>query len=191
MAAAAAASSPPPRPTVAVFGASWAAPDSSLYTLSVDLGAALAAAGFDVISGGYLGTMEGVSRGATASGGSATGVLVPSLFPGRDARGNDFLTRRVDAPSLLARIDTILAEAPRLLVALPGTLGTATEIFCAWNNAMLCQLRGATPPKIICFREPWEVVLTCVLTGLKLGDDVAKYIVYVDSAEECVRELLK
>lgn len=180
-----------PRPTVAVFGASWAAPGSPLYSMSVDLGSALAAAGCDVISGGYLGTMEGVSRGAAAGGGSATGVLVPNLFPGRDARGNDYLTRRIDAPSLLVRIDTILNEAPKFLIALPGTLGTATEIFCAWNNAMLCPLRGATPPRILCFRDPWEKVLSGVLAGLSLGDDVAKYIVYVDNVEECVRELLK
>jgi uncharacterized protein (TIGR00725 family) len=90
---------PPPRPLVAVFGASWAKPDSELYHTSVELGRALAREGFDIVSGGYLGTMEGVSSGACESGiASATGVLVPSLFPARESNGNEFLTHRVDTP---------------------------------------------------------------------------------------------
>ena len=139
--AAAPAAPPAPRATVAVFGASWATPSTPLYDLSVSLGEALADITCDVISGGYGGTMEGVSLGATRRGARATGVLVPSLVPDRDAAGNAHLTARVDAPTLLTRIDAMLAAAPRFIVALPGTLGTLAELCAAWNTATLCPLR--------------------------------------------------
>ena len=174
---------------VAVFGASWATPSTPLYDLSIALGEALAAAEFHVISGGYGGTMEGVSLGATRAGGSAHGVLVPSLFPSRAATGNPYLTSREDAPSLLARIDAMLAAAPALLVALPGTLGTLTEIMCAWGNATLCPLRGARAPLIVCWRKPWLPVLDAAVAGLALPAEVARCITYVDSVVECVAVL--
>lgn len=183
------AAAAPARDTVAVFGASWATPESALYATSVALGAALAAAGYDVVSGGYSGTMEGVSRGAAGAGAAATGVLVPSLFPARDAAGNAFLTARVDAPSLLARIDVMLAAAPRRIIALPGTLGTLTEIYAAWNNAMLCPLRGAAPPRIVVWRTPWEGVLRGAGAALGLPAETMGCVVFVDSVEEAVAAL--
>ena len=175
---------------VAVFGASWAAPGSALFNESVALGSALASAGFDVVSGGYGGTMEGVSAGAAGGGARATGVLVPSLFPARDARGNAHLTHVVAAPTLLARIDAMFSAAPRFSVALPGTLGTLTELLCAWNTATLAPLRGAPPPTIVAWRAPWEVVLGAASDELGLPADVRAAVVFVDTVEEAVATLV-
>jgi len=186
---AAAAAAAPSRETVAVFGASWAQPGSVLYATSEALGRALAAAGFDVISGGYGGTMEGVSAGAAAGGAHATGVLVPSLFPARDARGNAHLTARVDAPTLLSRIDMMLTAAPRCIVALPGTVGTLTELLCAWNTATLCALRGAPPPRIVAWRAPWAAALGGAADALELPADQRGMVVFVDSVDEAVAAL--
>ena len=178
-----------PRPNVAVFGASWAQPDSALYALSVELGKALAEGGYDVVSGGYLGTMEGVSKGAAGAGGSATGVLVPTLFPARGAEGNAFLTSRVEAPSLLARIDAITRLCPRFYIALPGTLGTLAEICTAWNIAALAPVGGYAPFRVVCWRAPWEKVLAGACEGLALPAEHRVCLVFVDSVAEALAAL--
>jgi uncharacterized protein (TIGR00725 family) len=175
---------------VAVFGASWATRDSELYALSVKLGTMLAASGFNVVSGGYGGVMEAVSAGAASSSDArVVGVLVPSLFPDRISSGNEFLRERVDAPTLLSRIDTMLCMAPDFIIALPGTLGTLTELLCAWNNAALCSLRGARAPVIIAWRQPWESILTDTAVRLSFPAEQIKLIVFVDGCDEAIAAL--
>jgi uncharacterized protein (TIGR00725 family) len=61
---------------VAVFGGHAPAPGSADYEMARELGRRLAEAGFIVMSGGYGGTMEAVSRGAREAGGLAIGVTV-------------------------------------------------------------------------------------------------------------------
>lgn len=174
------------RETVCVFGASWAQADTPLYAEGVALGAALAAAGFDVVTGGYGGLMEAVSKGASEGGGGATGVLVPSLFPQRAASGNPFLTARVDAPTLLTRIDVMLHRAPRLLVAMPGTLGTLTELMAAWNVALLAPIGGYEAATLVAWREPWQRIIATVGEDLKLTQEQLALVVFVDGVEGCV-----
>lgn len=89
---------------ICVFGASWCKPGDSLYLESEALGAAIAKAGFDLINGGYMGSMEGSAKGHKSAGTaqSAEGVIVPTLFKSRD-RGNPFLSKVTHASSLLRR----------------------------------------------------------------------------------------
>jgi uncharacterized protein (TIGR00730 family) len=178
-----------PRETVCVFGASWALPDSALYAEGVALGAALASSGFDVVTGGYGGLMEAVSKGAAEAGGAAIGVLVPSLFPQRAVDGNPYLTARVDAPTLLTRIDAMLARAPRLLVALPGTLGTLTELMAAWNVALLAPVGGYEPATLVAWRKPWEGIVGNVCSELRLTEQQRGLIVFVDGVAGCLEAL--
>ena len=94
-----------------VFGASWCVDGSELYSLSVTLGTSIAAAGFKLVNGGYGGTMEGTARGAAAVPGSVReGVIVPTLFPQRSGRGNEFLTEVTHTASLLERIQAMVAQ---------------------------------------------------------------------------------
>ena len=174
------------REVVCVFGASWAQPDTPLYAEGVSLGAALAAAGFDVCTGGYGGLMEAVSKGSAQAGGGAVGVLVPSLFPQRAASGNPYLTESVNAPSLLTRIDAMLQRAPRLLVALPGTLGTLTELMAAWNVALLAPIGGYEAATLIAWRQPWERIIRSVGEDLNLTPEQRACVVFVDSVEDCL-----
>ena len=184
--ASAAAPPSPPRECVAVFGAAWAKPDSALYATSVALGRALAAAGFDVVNGGYEGTMAGVSEGAVAGGGGAVGVVVPTLFAFRGAGANRHVTATVETPSLLTRIDAMLARAPRLVVCLPGTLGTLTELCCAMNTALLHGLAGREVPRVFAWRAPWQSVVEHAGEALGLDAATRALVTYVDGVEEVV-----
>jgi uncharacterized protein (TIGR00725 family) len=182
-----ASSVPAPRRNVVVFGASWAQPGTPLYDASTALGCALATAGFGIVSGGYGGTMEGVSKGAREGGGEAIGVLVPNLFPDRMAEGNAHLSQQVNTPSLLSRIDAMLGlSQPRLIVALPGTLGTLTEICAAWNLAALAPVGGYAPFRVIAWRKPWEALLLACCDQLALAPEQRALLVFVDSVEEAL-----
>ena len=86
-------------------------------------------AGAAVMSGGYGGVMDAVSRGAREAGGTAIGVTV-AIPPGRTP--TSALTREIRTPDLLARLRTLVYE-PAGFVVLESSLGTLTEMFLAWT----------------------------------------------------------
>ena len=57
------------RKRITVFGGSQPKPGDEDYQQALRLGALLGSAGFTVLTGGYVGTMEAVSRGAAENGG--------------------------------------------------------------------------------------------------------------------------
>jgi uncharacterized protein (TIGR00725 family) len=58
------------RVKISVFGSSTCDTNSELYAMAQNLGFELARNGFDVMTGGYSGTMEGVSKGASSHSGT-------------------------------------------------------------------------------------------------------------------------
>src|SRR5271167_713304 len=70
---------------ITVFGSSRPEDGHADYLEAVELGRALALAGFAVCTGGYGGVMEGVSRGARESGGQVLAVT-SSFFRSRPNR---------------------------------------------------------------------------------------------------------
>src|ERR1700712_142611 len=65
---------------VSVFGSARTHPDSPEYAVGVALGAALARAGYAVITGGGPGAMESVNRGASEAGGLSIGLGIELPF---------------------------------------------------------------------------------------------------------------
>ena len=182
----------PPSRAVAVFGASWAQDGDALYTESVSLGAALSASGFDVVTGGYGGTMEGVSRGASEARAESLreGVLCSSLFPYRPlqgAVGNAYLTHTTDECDLLSRIRT-MTKRTRIFVVMRGTLGTLTELCCVWNMAALARAAGQEPLLVLVYRQPWEAALNALGAALAIPSAHADTLKWVDCAADVVRE---
>ena len=54
---------------IVIFGSSSCTPDSAEYITAFELGRALALCAISVVTGGYSGTMEAVSSGASQVGG--------------------------------------------------------------------------------------------------------------------------
>src|ERR1700675_2892056 len=77
---------------ITVFGSSRPQEGHADYAEAVDLGSALASAGFTVCTGGYGGVMEGVSRGAREAGGRVLAVT-SSFFRSRANRWVEEETR--------------------------------------------------------------------------------------------------
>lgn len=178
--------------SVTVFGASRAQPGDDLYALSEALGAALAERGYGILSGGYKGCMEGVSKGAAAGGAQhIEGVITASAFPDRGDHGNEYLTHTTRTSSLQDRF-VKLSLGVDAYVALPGTMGTLTELVMAWNCVTVNGNFGKQPFRpIIAWRQPWEASLKAAIAPL--GDGVSEEdwsrLTFVDSVEECVAAL--
>jgi len=113
-----------------VFGSSEPAPGSGSYELARQVGALLARAGLDVITGGYGGVMEGASRGAVETGGSAVGVTTRALAAVRVAP-NPYLTKRVDTEDLFDRTRELISRSAGYII-LPGKAGTLAELAFLW-----------------------------------------------------------
>ena len=121
--------------TITVFGSSRPEEGHADYTEAVELGRALAAAGFAVCTGGYGGVMEGVSRGAREAGGRVLAVT-SSFFKSR-------ANRWVEKETPMATWQERLFELVRLgdgYVACKGGTGTLVELAVVWEmlnkNAM-------------------------------------------------------
>ena len=90
-------------PAVAVFGSSQSDPDSRNWAEAEQVGRRLGEAGFAVITGGYGGTMEAVSKGASEASGHVIGVTAPPLFPGRHG-ANAYVAELIETEGLAKRI---------------------------------------------------------------------------------------
>jgi uncharacterized protein (TIGR00725 family) len=128
---------------VGVMGGAVVSPD--VEKLAEELGAALARAGYVVLTGGRpVGVMAAASRAAHRAGGLVVGVL-----PGADAEGC--------APGVDIAIATSLGDGRNLLnvlssdvlIALPGGAGTLSEIALAVKNQRPLVLLATDPGPVV------------------------------------------
>lgn len=140
--------------TVAVFGSSAAGAGDGIHEAGMELGRLLAAAGMTVATGGYGGTMEAVSQGASEGGGRVIGVTAPELFPDRPA-ANAFVSDERHASTIATRICG-LVDAADAFVVLPGSLGTATELMVAWNDVFVTAGAGRAVKPLVLLTSYWR-----------------------------------
>jgi hypothetical protein len=166
---------------VAVFGSSRTEPHSTDWEEAQRAGDRLARAGFDVVTGGYGGTMEAVSKGAAGAGGHVIGVTAPSLFRDR-SEANPYVQELVEGSSLAMRIGTMMQRSVATL-ALPGSIGTAAELVIAWNTNHVLRQDGGTPVPAAAVGPAWRAV------GRALVDAVGAFegdIYWADTVDEGV-----
>lgn len=159
-------------PTVAVFGSSQTRPGSPAWAVAESVGRLLAAGGIDVATGGYGGTMEAVSQGAAAAGGSVIGVTCDALFPYRSG-ANLHVTIRDDQPSLAARLGRLI-EATDGAIVLPGSLGTVTELLVAWNRRYVASYLDNRGWPLIAVEDPWGGIVSHLATVLGAPADLVE-----------------
>jgi uncharacterized protein (TIGR00725 family) len=113
---------------ITVFGSSRPEEGHTDFAEALELGRALASAGFAVCTGGYGGVMEGVSRGAREAGGRVLAVT-SSSFRSR-------VNRWVDEETRMGTWQERLFELVRLgdgYVACKGGTGTLVELAVVWE----------------------------------------------------------
>ena len=117
---------------ITVFGGAQPKEGSSGYEEARELGSLLAQRGHTVLTGGYMGTMEAVSRGASDAGGHVIGVTCEDIEAWRKTSANPWVKEERRKKSLIERLQA-LVEGCDAAIALAGGAGTLTEISLLWN----------------------------------------------------------
>lgn len=146
--------------TIVVFGGSN--PDSHDYDQALKLGRLLGSRGWTVVTGGYIGTMEAVSRGAAEQGGHVVGVTCDEIERFRPVGPNPWVQEERRYSTLFERLQEMVT-AGDAAIALPGGAGTLTEICLLWNHLLIGAL---TPRPLILVGSGWQTVMTTFFTVL-------------------------
>lgn len=117
---------------VSIFGGSQPKEGSEAYAEAQELGRLLAENGHIVLTGGYIGVMEAVSRGAREAGGHVIGVTCEDIEAWRPIKANSWVMEEIRKKTLVERLHTLIHECDAAL-AMPGGAGTLTEISLLWN----------------------------------------------------------
>ena len=167
---------------VTVFGSARLGESTSEYRDAVRLGRKLAGAGHTVMSGGYGGLMEAVSRGAHEAGGDVIGITMAAWVS--RLKANQYVSQERAAKTLFARIqDLIEADC---LVALSGGAGTLGEVALAWNLQQM-DLMPKTP--VILVGPVWEAMLDAFRSHLVVNDRDLAMLTWVSSVDDVMAKL--
>jgi uncharacterized protein (TIGR00730 family) len=149
---------------VSVFGSSQPKPGEHTYTEALALGRLLAERGHVVLTGGYIGTMEAISRGACEAGGHVIGVTCEDIERWRAVGPNPWVKEEWRHKTLIERLQA-LVEGCDAALALPGGPGTLTEISLTWNLMIIGSLRRRP---LILIGDGWQTVIDQVFRSLDL-----------------------
>ncbi|MEJ5241814.1 MAG: LOG family protein [Anaerolineales bacterium] len=137
---------------VSVFGGSQPVEGDPAYAQAYALGYGLARQGHTVLTGGYIGTMEAVSRGAAEAGGHVIGVTCAEIERWRPVGPNRWVKEEWRCETLIERLQRII-RASQAWIALPGGPGTLTEIALTWNLMII----GSIPTRpLILIGDGWR-----------------------------------
>src|SRR5689334_19200011 len=175
-------------PAVSVFGSARAKPDSPECELAERLGAALARAGYAVITGGGPGVMEAANKGCAEAGGLSVGLGIELPF---EQGINDWVDIGIDFRYFFAR-KTMFVKYAQAFVVLPGGFGTMDELFEALT---LVQTKKVTRfPVVLMGSSYWQGLLdwlrsTMMFDG-KIGPEDLDLMCVTDDVEEAVQHIV-
>ena len=176
---------------VSVFGSARTPADHPHYAAGVAIGAALAQAGYAVVTGGGPGAMEAANRGASEAGGLSVGLGIELPF---EQELNEWVDLGITFRYFFVR-KTMFVKYAQAFVILPGGFGTLDELFEALT---LVQTRKVTRFPVILFgTEYWSGLLEWIRTTmagtgtispadlelLTVTDDVAEVIAAIQASD--------
>jgi uncharacterized protein (TIGR00730 family) len=147
---------------ISVFGGSQSKEGDAAYAEAMELGRLLAEREHIVLTGGYIGTMEAVSRGACEAGGHVIGVTCEDIEKWRNVGPNRWVMEEIRKRTLIERLHALIHESDAAL-ALPGGAGTLTEISLMWN-LMIVESLHRRP--LILVGDGWQSVFDQFFRGL-------------------------
>lgn len=166
------------RPVISVFGSSSVEEPGEAHQQALDLGVALAQAGFSVATGGYSGVMEAVSRGAAEAGGHVLGVVARSL-PGK---ANRWVRQEVTVKTWDQRLFRLITLGNGY-VACPGATGTLVELSVAWEMMAKGQL---SKRPLVALGSLWRPIVESIET---VDAKTRGYVSLADSVPAAIRIL--
>ena len=176
---------------VSVFGSARTPRDHPHYAAGVQIGAALAQAGYAVITGGGPGAMEAANRGASEAGGLSVGLGIELPF---EQDLNEWVDVGIAFRYFFVR-KTMFVKYAEAFVILPGGFGTLDELFEALT---LVQTRKVTRFPVILFGTAYWSGLVDWIRGtmgetgtispadldlFTVTDDVAEVVAVIQAAD--------
>lgn len=174
---------------VAVFGSSAPKPGEPAYDAAYRLGRALARAGHVVLNGGYIGTMDAVSRGAAEAGGRVIGVTSVVIERWRPVGPNPWLTEVWPTATLMERLARMVHTA-QAAVVLPGSVGTWAELLLWWNHLLV---RAMPPKPLVLYGPEWERTWQAIFQhlGAYFGPEHRRWLTFAHSPQEVLAALTR
>jgi len=174
-------------PAVSVFGSARAQAGSHESELAERLGAALAQAGYAVITGGGPGVMEAANKGAREAGGLSVGLGIELPY---EQGMNHWVDVGIDFRYFFVR-KTMFVKYAQAFCVLPGGFGTLDELFEALT---LVQTGKVTRfPVVLIGRAYWQGLIdwltTTALSEGKIGTGDLGLLFVTDDVEEAVRHI--
>lgn len=174
---------------VSVFGSARTPVDHPEYVAGVALGAALAKAGYAVITGGGPGAMEAANRGAFDAGGVSVGLGIELPF---EQRLNDWVNLGINFRYFFAR-KTMFVKYAQAFVIMPGGFGTLDEMFEALT---LVQTQKVTRfPVVLYGCDYWRGLIDwlrdSVLHDHKINAVDLDLILVTDDIDEIVQHIVE
>jgi predicted Rossmann-fold nucleotide-binding protein len=145
------------------------------------MGALLASLGFDVMTGGYKGVMEAVSRGAHDHGAKVVGVTMTRW----ENRVNRYVMEEVRTADFCERFRCLVDRADAY-VGMGGGIGTLAEVTFTWQELHL----GMVPQRPLVLVGPrWRALFKCFADQLIATPGIFDPLTLVDTPEEAANFL--
>ncbi|MFQ5381353.1 MAG: TIGR00730 family Rossman fold protein [Dehalococcoidia bacterium] len=174
-------------PCVTVFGSARMPDSAESYELARRTGAALARAGFRVMTGAGPGIMEAASRGAKEAGGRTVGCNIE--LPA-EQEANPYLDRVVSFRYFFIR-KVMLVKYSYGFVAFPGGLGTLDEVFESLTLIQTGKIRDF--PVVLVGKWFWEPLVGYMRDTLLAHHTIDSWdlerLVITDSPEEAAQHI--
>jgi len=164
--------------TITIFGSSIPQHGDEQYTAAEKLGELLALRGFNVCSGGNLGVMEAVSKGAVRNNANAIGITLDSV----GFTSNKYLTEEIICTSLFDRITKLIQYGDGYVVLQGGT-GTLLELAAVWE---LMNKDLLTVKPIACHSSMWKEVVSVLNDQLRKENRMTDLVKCFNSVEDMV-----
>lgn len=174
-------------PCVTVFGSARFREDHPYYELARNTGAALARAGFTVMTGGGPGIMEAANRGAKEVSGCSVGCNIE--LP-NEQKPNSYLDVVVSFRHFFVR-KVMLVKYSYAFIVMPGGYGTFDEVFEALTLIQTAKIENF--PVVLIGSEFWQPLIdlmrdTLLRQGTISASDLE--LIYVtDSPEQAVASI--
>lgn len=145
--------------TITIFGSSIPQQGDEQYAAAEKLGELLALKGFNICSGGNLGIMEAVSKGAVKNSAKAIGITLDSA----GFTSNKYLTEEIICTSLFDRITKLIQYGDGYVILQGGT-GTLLELASVWE---LMNKDLLTIKPIACHSSMWKEIVSVMNDQLR------------------------
>lgn len=174
----------PARPalTVAVIGSARLTPPDPRCELARQTGAAIAAQGWTVMTGGYGGLMEVTSRAAAEAGGTVIGLPMRGWSALTPNRWNHELRWSQSYAERLAHLMT--ADA---MIALDGGIGTLSEAAAAWS-ALQTEPSAA---ELIFLGSGWPPVLRALADHLVIDASDLAFVTVCTDPDQAIAHIAR